>query len=422
MQLCNHCIVINTAYFYKLLTPYLKKDNKVDRSAVDTIRGYCYQVDKTIVEIFSLPQMDDSIDIECIEDIDVYNDGHLTAIQCKYYESTDYNHSVISKPIRLMLSHFKDNKEKGANYYLFGHYKSGQNKLTLPLKVDFFKSNFLTYTEKQIKHEYHIENGLTEEDLQAFLDRLVININAKSFTDQKKQTIQIIKNHFQCEDYEAEHYFYSNAFRKTYDISCNKKDRRIKKSDFIESINKSRVLFNIWFYQYEGRKEYLRKLKESFISRSVNTSPYARFFILESQDKTDIKTVKDCIYKIQSNWSNLSKRAVRPYSPFLLVHGISEDQLYELKNQLYNENLIFADGYPFKGSVFTPKILVEGFSNKEIHFQFINDIDDFNEILNSIHIRKEVYQFYTKNCLDIPSQLPQVNIQVKDFADIKEIV
>ncbi|MEI9605293.1 hypothetical protein V5053_23960, partial [Enterobacter hormaechei] len=71
---------------------------------------------------------------------------------------------------------------------------------------------------------------------------------------------------------------------------------------------------------------------------------------------------------------------------------------------------------------FTPKILVEGFSNKEIHFQFINDIDDFNEILNSIHIRKEVYQFYTKNCLDIPSQLPQVNIQVKDFADIKEIV
>lgn len=24
--------------------------------------------------------MDDSIDIECIEDIDVYNDGHLTAI------------------------------------------------------------------------------------------------------------------------------------------------------------------------------------------------------------------------------------------------------------------------------------------------------------------------------------------------------
>lgn len=75
---------------------------------------------------------------------------------------------------------------------------------------------------------------------------------------------------------------------------------------------------------------------------------------MEFQDKIDIKTVKDCIYKIQLNWSNLSKRADRPYSP-LLVHGISEDKLYELKNQLYNENLIFADGYPFKGSVFTQK-------------------------------------------------------------------
>ncbi|MBE8140305.1 hypothetical protein, partial [Escherichia coli] len=120
--------------------------------------------------------------------------------------------------------------------------------------------------------------------------------------------------------------------------------------------------------------------------------------------------------------SNLSKRTDRPYSPFLLFHGTSDANLYELKNQLFNEDLIFTDGYPFKGSVFTPKMLIEGFSNKEIHFQFINDIDDFNETLNSINIRKEVYQFYTENCLDIPSQLPQVNIQVKDFADIKEIV
>ncbi|MGO3882895.1 MAG: DUF4297 family anti-phage-associated protein [Proteus vulgaris] len=394
----------------------------MDRSAVDTIRGYCYQVDKTIIEIFSLPHMDDSVDVECIEDIDVYNDGHLTAIQCKYYESTEYNHSVISKPIRLMLTHYKENKQKGVNYYLFGHYKAGQHKLALPLSVDFFKTNFLTYIENKIKHEYHIESELSDEDLTNFLNRLVININAKSFLEQKKEIIHIIKNHYQCAEYEAEHYLYSNAFRKTYDISCNKQERKIKKRDFVEGINKSRALFNLWLYEYEGRKEYLKKLKESFFRRGVNTSPYARFFLLESKDDVDINEIKDCIYHIQKNWSNLSKRLLQPYSPFLFIYGISKDKLWKLKNQLFKEELFFNDGYPFKGSDFTPQLLIDGFSNRDINFQFINDEKDFNELLKHVKIRKEVYQFYIDKCVNIPLNEHQVNIQVKDFSDIKEIV
>lgn len=394
----------------------------MERSAVDTIRGYCYQVDKTIIEIFSLPQMDDSVEVECIEDIDVYNDGHLTAIQCKYYESTEYNHSVISKPIRLMLAHYKENKGKGINYYLFGHYKTGQHKLVLPLTVDFFKTNLLTYTENKINHEYHTENKLSDEDLTKFLDNLVININAKSFLEQKKELIQIIKTYYQCEEYEAEHYLYSNAFRKIYDVSCNKQERKIIKRDFVEGINKSKVLFNLWVYKYEGRKEYLKKLKESFFRRGMNTSPYARFFLLESNEDVDINEIKDCIYQIQKNWSNLSRRLLQPYSPFLLINGISKAKLRELKNKLFKEELFFIDGYPFKGSDFTPQLLIDGFSSRDVYFQFINDENDFNELLHHVKIRKEIYQFYISKCVNVPTNEYQINIQVKDFTDIKEIV
>ncbi len=42
-----------------------------DRSAVDTLTGYFYQFDQSILEILNLSSLEDSVAIECIEDIDV---------------------------------------------------------------------------------------------------------------------------------------------------------------------------------------------------------------------------------------------------------------------------------------------------------------------------------------------------------------
>ena len=50
----------------------------------------------------------DTVSIEGIEDVDINHLDETTAIQCKYYSKTEYNHSVIAKPIRLMLSNYKE--------------------------------------------------------------------------------------------------------------------------------------------------------------------------------------------------------------------------------------------------------------------------------------------------------------------------
>ena len=67
------------------------------RNANDTILGYFYQFDKTIIEI--LKQTDDNniITIEGIEDIDVDKSNEIETIQCKYHEALEYNHSQIKK-------------------------------------------------------------------------------------------------------------------------------------------------------------------------------------------------------------------------------------------------------------------------------------------------------------------------------------
>ena len=110
------------------------------RTAIDTIRGYYYQFDLYALQL--LESDNEEITLEGIEDIDICKATETTAIQCKYYEGTTYNHSVIAGPVRLMLNHFAKHMASSFCYKLYGFYKNGQEKLTLPLTVEFVRKSF----------------------------------------------------------------------------------------------------------------------------------------------------------------------------------------------------------------------------------------------------------------------------------------
>lgn len=101
------------------------------------------------MELILLPKNSDFITVESIEDIDRSIDGETTAIQCKYYEGTNYTPSVIGEPIRLMLTHYKENPNFTGKYYLYGHYKNNSDTISNPVALDFLKEKLLTYTKKE---------------------------------------------------------------------------------------------------------------------------------------------------------------------------------------------------------------------------------------------------------------------------------
>lgn len=391
------------------------------RDAVDTIRGYCYQFDKAIFEVLNLPASDDYIEVESIEDVDVNKSGTYTAFQCKYYENTDYNHSIIAKPIRLMLSHFKNNPNFTGSYYLHGHYKSGHDKLTLPVTIDFFKSTFLTYSEKKVQRQHHAELNINDQELDSFIKKLTINIYAKSFNEQHEEIISKIVDLFGCLKEEA-YYYYSNAFNIINKLACNKNNRKISKKDFLSAIDQKSILFNIWLCEYKGKSAYLKELKARFIPAKINLSPYARFFLLELTHDTNKNEVKQCIYKIQEKWSNLSKRNDRPFSPFIYLYGADDNFILSLKNELYNEGLFFCDGHPYKNSDFKVDRIIHNFEDKSIKFQFLDSIDSLHEVINNIRRRTELYCFYQYNGIQLPTNHYHLSIQIREFSDILEII
>ncbi|WP_192501838.1 DUF4297 family anti-phage-associated protein, partial [Flavobacterium sp. PL002] len=303
-----------------------------DRTAIDTIRGYFYQFDYSIISLLNLSNDTDSILVEGIEDVDITTATETSAIQCKYYENTEYNHSVIKKPIMLMLDHFKQvklGKQAQIKYKLKGYYQSGHLKLLLPLSLQNLKDDFLTYTctEKvnnvntKVKHFHHDDLTLNDIELNEFIQLLEIDINAVEFEKQYNNIITLLKSTFSCTEFSAEFYFYNSALKVIRDISKDKNqlNRNITKSEFLKRINNSNLLFNEWFVLKKGKNIHYSNLRKEFFG-DVNILFKERFFLFEiNQGSYSRSELKELLYLIIKKYSKI-KLQEKPFSPYVYIH------------------------------------------------------------------------------------------------------
>ena len=289
-----------------------------DRTAVDTITGYFYQFNYYTLKLLRLENPDDTVYIEAIEDVDICSQDKITAVQCKYYAKTEYNHSVIAPAIRLMLLHFKENPStrNTLTYKLYGHFKSGQKKLSdSNISIDFLKTKYLTYKKGDTKHKYHIDLGLSDEELQLFVNHLYIDVNASEFYAQEREIIKTLKILFHCSLFEAEYYYYNNTLRVIKRLATEQDiaRRSISKRDFLLAINQKQPLFESWYIEYRGLTEYCKAVKQEYFSQ-VNISPYARFFLIECDGQISELKIKSLLLKISKNWSKLSKMKLNHFA------------------------------------------------------------------------------------------------------------
>ena len=392
------------------------------RDAVDTIKGYYYQFDYFIFQLISLVNEADTVTIEGIEDVDILEEKEMVAVQCKYYAKTEYNHSVIAKPIRLMLKDYVNRtpEKRKIRYKLYGKYQSGQDKYPGSLSVEFAKKSLFTYTEKETPHILHEELNLTDEDIEEFLSKVDVDINAEDYYEQQEKVISNLEKIFQCERFEAEYYYYNNALRLVKEKAVQQKicDRIVSKREFLDKIDNKKMLFDKWYLQFKGIKNYCADIRKQYFSPK-NVSPYERFFLIECDKVVDDKKLISLIAKISKNWSKLSRREVKPFCPYIYFKGITEDRLVELKKKLQREDIRLWDGYDFLGAEFAVASIIRSANyENEIKVKIINHIENLNEILEKVTGIKEIYQFY----LDEPFYESEYNlcfgIQISKTEDV----
>lgn len=400
------------------------------RSAVSTIAGYFYQFDHSILSLLNLKDELDTVSLECIEDIDVKTTDETTAIQCKYYAQTEYNHSVIKPTIELMLSHFvtvKATSETPTYYKIWGHFSGGQHKLVFPISLDYFRKNFLTSKKDGATRNYDSDLGINDESLIQFLELLTIDINAKDIDSQQVEVIDIIQKHFDCSPFQAGHFYYNNALRVIRELSIRKDPagRTISRKDFLKSIDTSVVLFHEWFIAKKGEKAHYDALRKAYFS-SLNVSPFERFFMVEVvQNSYDRQELKNVLFAISKKYSRTKKHEPNPFCPYVYIHGIQEVELIALKNELISEGFTIVDGYDYKGSGFSPMSIHKQANHANgIRLKILNSLSDLEEALSLNTKTRKLYQFYHADpyCSYTADSVEHIKIQLPKFSDITRII
>lgn len=401
-----------------------------DRSAVDTIKGYFYQFDMSILSVLRLANDCDSISIECVEDIDLQTASDATAVQCKYYAKTEYNHSVIKEAVRYMLSHFKEAKagiKPKMSYVIRGHYSSGQDKLSGGIGIDFLKKHFLTYTTKKVERYHHVELSLTDGDLLEFLALLSVDINALEFDKQFQDVITQLQVTFGCKPFSAEFFYYNNALRVIRELATglSPADRTVTKKAFIERLNTSSILFNEWFVQKKGKKLHLAALRKEYFTE-LNISPFERFFLVEVDPSSYIRAeLKELIFILSKKWSKTSKHEPNPFCPYLFFQSIPEGELLMLKKELSVEGLKFIDGYDYQGADFSTNSISQKVTHSNgIKIKILNSLCNLETAVNAITKTRKIYQFHlSQSYFEFANpSISHVKIQVAQLSDIKEII
>ena len=337
------------------------------RSAISTIKGYFYQFDKSILEILEQSNETDMVTIEGIEDIDIENSDERNFIQCKYYEKTDFDNSIIRKPIQLMFRHYLENrtepKDKNFTYRLYGYYNKGHEKL-LELTTENLKIYFLDFSKygvidesgnsnyqiKNKKGEVIFEETVEDDDIEDFKNHLFIDIKADSYENQIEKIKSKIQNDLSDYSEEDIELIYFNALKIIKDLACehNIEKRQISKKEFWDRIKTKNYYFERWMSELLEWKNYKKIIHKKYFPRVSNLSPVHRFFILDCQGES-VNNVKNVISEISRKYSRL----IHQFCPYVYLYNtLNVDFVTELKEKLYEDRCFFKDGFPFKNSKF----------------------------------------------------------------------
>jgi hypothetical protein len=388
------------------------------RSAERTLLGFYYQFDKTIQTILEQSDENSVITVEGIEDIDTKTATEETAIQIKYQAETDGTDSVLRKPIMLMLEHFKNNQSKNLTYHLYGHYKDNSKVNTT---FDFIRiQTMMVYTESKMRHDFLQEKNISQYEVNKFLKKFNFSLS-KSFDGHQQETFAKIKSEMNVSTEEEVNFFYSNALKIVNDLAIQKNitKRKITKKDFINSIDTKDTLFTIWFLELKGIEKYCKATHKKHFKSALNGTIKERFFIVPNDSIVNLKNV---IYAIEEKFYKTTNRGITSGAPYIMVNGISKQDLIDLKKLIYSESKTISDGIPFLGADFQAKeILKPSTKENSVSIKILSNINELNEVVAKIATTKEIFQFYIekKEALNI---IGNIHIQIENFQNIRQII
>ena len=376
------------------------------RSANATIKGYFYQFDHSIVQLLGAANKSATVVVEGIEDVDLVDGTEDVLIQCKYYEGTEYNHSLIKDAVIQMLRHFSNggcDSSQTLRYKVYGHYKSGQGKLPSSFDIEFLKTHFLTFTSKKNIHKVYDELAVDDAQLATFIKLLEIDVRAKTYDEQQHEVTRMLVSQIPgCNIEDAKTFYYPLAIHAIQNIAVQKDEsnRKITKGQFLTAIKKKDIVFAAWLRKKFGDDYYARSIKRRYFHFGATKVPKeSRIFILDAADEFDVAKMVALLANIGKKFSHVEHirtPATDRFCPYVLIQSVSAEELIALKTQLFNSGIKINDGYAFNGAPFSPRELaLAPTKDKLIKLKFIPSPERIEAVITElVGTIVTIFEFY----------------------------
>jgi hypothetical protein len=287
------------------------------------IKGFEYQIDKTLIEVLTASDHESVICLEQIQDINTDD----FVMQVKYKESAKLMPSVIRNPIVQLISEYNSVPTK--NYILYCYF-GDTNGYSETVDIDFLNEilgsegkKFDTPTKEQFLTKFKL---CFSEDFQTqFLD-VLSKLQGLGYCNTKEEAI----------------YYYSileDYLRKKVvnHPPADMANRKVTKNEILEYLESGRkIIFTSAFKEYKGEQAYLRLVKSKFKKPVKNQNT----IIVLGSVKEDTVDLGNLIHQIiKKHYS----RATYDIKPIMFV--ISDDKVQHVKRILIKEKSFFNDGY-----------------------------------------------------------------------------
>ncbi|MFJ2107096.1 hypothetical protein ACIOHH_21190 [Streptomyces microflavus] len=367
----------------------------MDDGGHDAIKGFAYQFDKTLLEIFRSPQQ--RLQIEGAQDLS----GEHYHMQIKNRSGKFYL-SSIGKAVRKMFSQFTISLSP--SYILHCHFADQAPGTCRSLNAD------------ELDGLLAGQFDTVDKDLKLQFLKSFSIIFSEDYETQFKKVLECIAAELAAKD-PAETLSYHailHAYLRNLVLTKLPGSRWVRLNDLKKAVKEAQsAIFTATYVTYCGYEKYLKMVRRQYLPRRVNVQNIERLFSFECTQETNPQDIAEAVLHICDRYL-IKENSPAPYFTF---RGEFEER--SIKASLWEAGAYFNDGRGYHGGDFRMEILTNPpFGAARIK---IVETAQLSELMSEVKFR-EFHDFFLVEKIDspIPVQRPH-HVFLESHGDLIEV-